>query len=418
MAGASVRAICGLAAGLLAGGWLGLGPAIGAVGQSLIGGYEAVAPALIFAILGPSLLKLLRQGYAEGAAASSPSRFALYAIYWFSGLRATVCIATALAVSAVYRLPLLGTDWHLPDWQTLSGLVQNRYLATLAGAGLTAWLLRRRDGPGIALFLSLPARIEAAGSLLTRFTPLFGFVVGVYIASLPDMLTTAIGRMHGPPLHAVAFRWFEIDTAAPGGPMAAYLTVTGLTALLCIALHAVLVALVRLRLPDFSVSRYLTDYLLRVYPPIWSTGAESLAIPANLAMLRRYGGNAPDAMRDLTSGLAATLNLNGTPICCLVLLPAICMAIGHPLSILELFGCLPAIFILCYAIPGIPGELAIFAAPIAQMLGLSGGERDLFLLLFLSWQIGLTDSFRSAGSATDAVPATLLILHGYRGRLG
>jgi hypothetical protein len=67
-----------------------------------------------------------------------------------------------------------------------------------------------------------------------------------------------------------------------------------------------------------------------------------------------------------------------------------------------------------YAIPGIPGELAIFADPLAQALGISGPERDLFLLLFLSWQIGLTDSFRSAGSATDAVPATLLLTHAYR----
>jgi Na+/H+-dicarboxylate symporter len=156
--------------------------------------------------------------------------------------------------------------------------------------------------------------------------------------------------------------------------------------------------------------------LIRVYPLIWSTGAESLAIPANLAILRRYGGGMPDALRDLTAGLVATLNLNGTLICCLVLMPAVCMAIGHPLSAAELLACLPLIFGLGYAIPGIPGELAIFADPIAQALGLSGGERDLFLLLFLSWQIGLTDSFRSAGSATDAVPATLLLTHDYRNR--
>jgi hypothetical protein len=92
------------------------------------------------------------------------------------------------------------------------------------------------------------------------------------------------------------------------------------------------------------------------------------------------------------------------------------MTIGHPLPVPSLLACLPLIFVLGYAIPGIPGELVIFGDPIAQALGISGGERDLFLLLFLSWQIGLTDAFRSAGSATDGVPATLLLNHAYRRR--
>ena len=413
MAWASVQAICGLLAGLLAGRWLGLGPAIGAVAQALIGIYETFAPALIFAILGPSLLRLLRHDQGE------MGRFTAYAVAWFSGLRLAVCLVAAMVVALVYRLPLRvdGLSSSL-DWGGPRAVLENRYLLTLIAACLTAWLLRRRHGRATDVFLSLPDRIEAAGNLLTRFTPVFGFLAGVYIVSLPDMLATAMGRIHGPALGAVAFRWFAIDTGAQGGVMAVYLAVTGLTALLCFGLHAGLVLWVWLRTPNFSVRFYLTHYLSRVYPLVWSTGAESLAIPANLATLRRYGRDLPDALRDLTSGLAATLNLNGTLICCLVLIPAVCMSIGHPLSAMELAGCLPMIFVLGYAIPGIPGELAIFGDPVAQALGLSGGERELFLLLFLSWQIGLTDSFRSAGSATDGVPATLLLTQGYRRRFG
>ena len=380
MAGASVRAIGGLLAGLSVGGWLGFGAAIGTVGQALIGVYEAIAPALIFAIFGPSLLKLLRQGRTKGLTAvpgSSPGGFTLYAIAWFSGLRAAVCIATALAATAIYRLPLLASGSHTGSGgHAMRALAESKYLATLALAGLTAWLLRHRHGRAVDCFLSLPDRVEAAGNLLTRYTPFFGFLVGIYIVSLPDMLTAAIGHSNDPALHAVAFLCFEIDTKLPGGLMTVYLAVTGLTALLCFVLHAVLISWVWLKTPDFSIRFYLSHYLLRVYPPIWSTGAESLAIPANLAMLRRYGGAVPDAVRDLTSGLASTLNLNGTPICCLVLVPAVCMVVGHPLSALDLFGCLPLIFVLGYAIPGIPGELAIFAAPVARMLGLTGGEYD------------------------------------------
>jgi hypothetical protein len=404
---ASLQALCGLAIGLLAGAHLGVGPAIGSLAQRMVGIYELGAPVLLFVILGPSMLKLLRQDRGE------PRRFTIFAVVWFSLLRLTVCLAATLAVTLLYRLPLSGPTGTVVRWGSMLTLSENRYVLSVAAACLTAWLLRHRTGRAVDLFLRLPDFVEGAGNFVTRLTPLFGFLVGVYIVSLPDMLTSAIGRIPGAALHPVSFRWFSIGA---GDVMTAYLAVTAITALLCFVLHASLLTWARLALPRFSVRGYLSGYLIRVYPLIWSTGAESLAIPANLAILRRYGGGMPDALRDLTAGLAATLNLNGTLICCLVLMPAVCMAIGHPLSAGELLACLPLIFGLGYAIPGIPGELAIFADPIAQALGLSGGERDLFLLLFLSWQIGLTDSFRSAGSATDAVPATLLLTHDYRNR--
>jgi len=403
MGWAAVQALAGLGLGLVAGHWLGLGPVIGALARQGIGIYETVAPALIFAILGPSMLNLLRNGQ------DSPNRFTLYAVGWFSALRLAVLSAAAAAAIVLYRMPLGGPAvaiWHAPS---IAALVENPYLLAMLAAAATAWLLRHRDGTAVNAFLAIPDWIEAAGNILTRFTPLFGFLMGVYIVSVPDILTAAGGSV----LQAVSFRWFEIG---PNRPMTVYLTVTSLTALLCLGLHAALVTCARLTLPGFSVKAYLSGYLLRVYPLIWSTGAESLAIPANLATLRRYGGAVPDALRDLAVGLAATLNLNGSLICCLVLIPAVCMAIGHPLSAPALLACLPLIFILGYAIPGIPGELVVFAGPIAQAIGVTGTQRDLFLLLFLSWQIGLTDSFRSAGSATDAVPATLLLTHAYKKR--
>ncbi len=409
MGSAAFQALAGFVVGLLAGHWVGpwvgLGSVIGAVAQQGIGIYETAAPVLIFAILGPSMLNLLRGGQ------GSPRHFTLYAVAWFSALRLLVLCVAAAAVIAVYRLPLSGSSISAWAGQSIGTAMENRYLLAMVAAALVAWLLRHRDGAAVRGFMAIPDWIEAAGNMLTRFTPLFGFLMGVYVVSIPEIQAAAGGSA----LHAVSFRWFDIG---PNRPMAIYLTVTGITALLCLGLHAALVIRARLTLPGFSIEAYLSGYLLRVYPLIWSTGAESLAIPANLAILRRYGGAVPDVLRDLTVGLAATLNLNGSLICALVLIPAVCMAIGHPLSAPELLACLPLIFILGYAIPGIPGELVVFADPIAQALGVTGTERDLFLLLFLSWQIGLTDSFRSAGSATDAVPATLLLTHAYKKRMG
>jgi Sodium:dicarboxylate symporter family len=402
MGWAAFQALCGLGLGLLLGAELGLGPVIGAVAQRGIGVYEVAAPVLIFAILAPSMLKLMR------GERNDPRRFTLYAVAWFSALRAVVVVVAAVAVVLIYRLPLTGasdTGWH---GAALWVPVDNRYLLTFVAAAATAWLLRHQRGWAIDAFLGLPDRIEAVGNVLTRFTGLFGMLIGIYIVSLPAVL--AVG---GPISHVVSFRWFSIG---PDRPMTLYLTVTVLTALLCCGLHAGLVTWARMSVPGFRVRDYLTGYLSRVYPLIWCTGAESLAIPANLAALRRYAGDVPDAPRDLTAGLAATLNLNGSLICALVLIPAASMAIGHPLSVVGLLPCLPLIFMLGYAIPGIPGELVIFADPIAQALGLSDPERALFVMVFLSWQIGLPDSFRSAGSATDAVPATVLLTHAYRRR--
>jgi hypothetical protein len=404
MGSAAFQALAGLILGLLAGQWAGLGPMIGAVARQGIGIYETAAPVLIFAILGPSMLNLLRGGQGR------PRHFTLYAVAWFSALRLLVLCAAAAAVIAVYRLPLNGSPAAAWRGQSIGTMAENRYLLAMLAAALTAWLLRHRDGAAVRAFMAIPDWIEASGNMLTRFTPLFGFLMGVYVVSIPGLLTAAGGSA----LHAVSFRWFDIG---PNRPMAVYLTVTGITALLCLGLHTALVIRARLTLLGFSIQAYLSGYLLRVYPLIWSTGAESLAIPVNLATLRRYGGSVPDVLRDLTVGLASTLNLNGSLICALVLIPAVCMAIGHPLSAPELLACLPLIFILGYAIPGIPGELVVFADPIAQAIGVTGTQRDLFLLLFLSWQIGLTDSFRSAGSATDAVPATLLLTHAYKKRI-
>lgn len=420
MGWASWQAIGGLVIGLLCGTEFGIGPVVGAAAQQLVGFYEIGAPVLVFAILGPSLLKLLRHERGE------LQRFPIFAVAWFSLFRLGVCVAAALAVALAYRLPLSAEAGHVVPavvassvtWRSLVPLAENRYLLTFAIACLCAWLLRNRSGMLVDFFLRMPDLIEAAGNFLTRLTALFGFLVGVYIVSLPDILLTSIHQLGSATLLPLEVGWFRIETGTARGLMASYLVVTALTALLCLALHAFLVVWARLCIRGFTVGGYLSGYLLRVYPLIWSTGAESLAVPTNLATLRRYGRGIPDTLRDLTVGLAATLNLNGSLICCLVLIPAVCAAIGHPLPVLTFFGCLPVVFMLGYAIPGIPGELVVFADPVAQALGISGGDRDLFLLLFLGWQIGLTDAFRSAGSATDAVPATLLLTDAYHRRFG
>jgi Na+/H+-dicarboxylate symporter len=415
-----VHALCGLVIGAFCAAALNLGPAIAAGAQALVRIYESLAPLLLFAILAPSLTRLLVQNV------GGLRRFSLFTVIWFSRLRLAVCAVAGGLVVLLYGLPPEVASTAPQATKPAANLLQavvtdvagNEYLLAIVASGVTAWLLRRRQGRVVTWFLRLPDLIEATGNVLTKLTGVFGVLVGAYIVTLPSFLRAAVGEIGGAELHPITLHGWQIDMAAPGGLLRAYLFVTAVTAVICISFHVILVTWSRIVIPGFRIKAYLFGYLVRVYPLIWSTGSESLAIPSNLSTLRRFGGNIPIAMRDVTVSLAATLDLNGSSICCVVLVPAVCMTIGYPLSALQFAACLPLIFLLGYGIPGIPGELVVFAGPLAQLLGLHGQQHELFLLFFLSWQIGLTDSFRSAGSATDNVPAVLLANESYRRRFG
>jgi Na+/H+-dicarboxylate symporter len=70
---------------------------------------------------------------------------------------------------------------------------------------------------------------------------------------------------------------------------------------------------------------------------------------------------------------------------------------------------IPLIFLLGYGIPGIPGELIIFAGPIAIILGLPQDVVPVFLALYVGFQIGLPDSFRTGANSTDNCVSGLIL---------
>jgi Na+/H+-dicarboxylate symporter len=76
--------------------------------------------------------------------------------------------------------------------------------------------------------------------------------------------------------------------------------------------------------------------------------------------------------------------------------------LGVQISFLQLLFSLPVIFILGYAVPGIPGELVIFAGSMGILLGIPADTLPLFLALYLTMQIGLPDSFRTGCNSTDS----------------
>ena len=52
---------------------------------------------------------------------------------------------------------------------------------------------------------------------------------------------------------------------------------------------------------------------------------------------------------------------------------------------------MPVAFLISFGIPGIPGELLLFAGPFAMDLGIPPEAIPLFLTLYLGLRIGLSD---------------------------
>ena len=62
-----------------------------------------------------------------------------------------------------------------------------------------------------------------------------------------------------------------------------------------------------------------------------------------------------------------------------------------------------------YGVPGIPGELVLFAGPMATMLGIPEAMLPVFLAVYLGIQLGLPDSFRTGNNSTDAYVQAIIV---------
>jgi len=70
---------------------------------------------------------------------------------------------------------------------------------------------------------------------------------------------------------------------------------------------------------------------------------------------------------------------------------------------------IPVVLLISYGVPGIPGELVMFAGPMATLLNLPPDIFPAFLAVYLGIQIGLPDSFRTGNNSTDDYLCSLII---------
>jgi Na+/H+-dicarboxylate symporter len=393
--------ILALVAGVLLGtASQGLSSVVNTSAETFIDWYGYGAPFLIFLVLAPVLSRIFstrRRG-----------KFGFYVLGWLSGAKVLSLVWAVLFTVAVFGLPLLpqgsisvGGALVQTSRSLLSTLTDSTFFWAIYAAVVTG-LLAVRFKPLAGLLERGVTAIEYAGQYIQPAIPLFMFAVGVYIQSIPRQLEDELGL--GSSLNAFArldFLGIHIDPNTTTGMVTAYVAGSLLVAVACFIWHFAILALAKRTSRRFSVVDYFKNYWAKAYPLLWSTSSESLATPLNLYILSKHAPWVRPTVRRVVVGAGSVLCSNGTLICAVILLGVVGGMLGLRFSLLELLLCIPVAFLISFGVPGIPGELLLFAGPLSLVLGVPSETLPLFLTLYLGLQIGLPDSFRTGNNTTN-----------------
>ena len=368
--------------------------------DAFVEGYGVGAPVLIFVVLAPVLSRILstrRRG-----------RFGVYVIAWLAGTKVLALLWAAVFTALIFGLPivssssasvgdaLLQTSKSVLNTLTVSHMFHAIYLAVVVG------LIATRIPRLAALLEKGVTAIEYLGQYTQPIIPLFMFAVGVYVQGLPSSLDEQIGLESGlTSFQEVSILGLSFDTNTATGMVSIYVMGSILVAIACFAWHFAILALAKYRADNFSIGHYFKSYWVKMYPLLWSTSSESLATPLNLYILTKHAPWVRPTVRGIVIGAGSVLCTNGTLINVMIMVALVSSIIGLELSLLELLLIIPVAFLISFGIPGIPGELILFAGPISLVLGVPPKLTPLFLALYLGLQIGLPDSFRTGANTTN-----------------
>jgi Na+/H+-dicarboxylate symporter len=198
----------------------------------------------------------------------------------------------------------------------------------------------------------------------------------------------------------------------PNNPMQmVYIYIYGslLTGLACFLWHLTLVWFAEKRVKEFTIKKYFLGYWIKNYPLLWATSSESIATPLNLYLTKKYAPWVKSSVRRFVVGVGSYMNINGTLICIYVLGGLVLKILGLNVSFVEWILTIPVVLLISYGVPGIPGELIMFAGPLATLLNLPLDIYPAFLAVYLGIQIGLPDSFRTGNNSTDDYLCSIII---------
>ena len=415
---------------LIVGVWMGtvsesISGAVDSAINGFIDGYGIVAPVVIYMILTPSLIKVF------SATGTAGKTFVARMIVWFAGTRLAALLWAVIFTTVVFDLPLISEDTISMRDAVSKALSQLGWMLTHSVyfyaiyASLVSVFVALRVKKLAVLFCAGATVIERVGGHLVLVVPFFMLGIGAYLADLPSRIGKQMGTAYaeqagemaasggisssGIELHVIDVLGISVDPTNPSGMVMAYIVGALLTGIACMIWHGALLAVAKQRVEDFSIRHYFTKYWMKVYPLLWSTSSEALATPLNLYLVERHYPGISSGIRGFTVGGGSFLGINGTVICVYTLGGLVTSILGIEVSFLQLLMSIPLIFLLGYGVPGIPGELVIFAGPLSIILGLPAEATGVFVALYVGFQIGLPDSFRTGANSTDNCVNALIL---------
>ncbi|MBF0568471.1 MAG: cation:dicarboxylase symporter family transporter [Nitrospirae bacterium] len=368
--------------------------------SSLIDCYKYASPLVIFLVLAYSLSYIFKESRGE---------FAARAILFFFKTRLIACIWAVVFTSLCLRLPLLPrafngsfSEFSGSVITLMSSLSRNAFSYAIVLAVLVSLLSNKFTS--IYKIVSVPTRlIEKFGDILFPLIPVFMFMVGVYIYSLPDEVNNIMIKEGSGAMDFHNFKVFGMSLAADsaGGLFAIYIVISMFVGVATLLWHLGFVFFVRKVVSGFSIKHYFSNYWIQMFPFLFATASESLSMPLNLALVNKHFPEINKMVRDFTVSIGSYIGINGTSICVFVMAAFVAKLVGVELSFFELLISIPIVVIIGLGVPGIPGELLLFGAPLAAFYNLPAAVATVFITIFVGLQLGLPDSFRSGVNSTD-----------------
>lgn len=379
--------------------------ALGSGVKTAISGIGAAAPYIIFFTLAPAIAGTIRAGGA--------GRFALHVNVAYM---ITTVVAGIFSVLAVWLIFFLG--FSAPATQgvgdalseifgNMGGLVFSSapFLAIQAAVGVSLLMygFTLRGVEASVTFVGSKL-VELLGDLLKILLPAILFALGVFIATGFD---EPIRRAREAGTIPEGVGW-----VGSLGAEQAY----GAAVLVMVVLLAVWVfswAWVIMRYTRLPFKRFLLDYFAEVYPYAWASASSAATIPINLERTDE-GLKVRRQVREFIIPLGATINLDGTMIGGMVTTVVAAQMVGYSPTVIDLLTILIPLTFVTVGVPGIPGGLAILAGPIiADLLPLAPGTTEIFIAIFVGFNLGLSDQFRTGVNSVDNGLLARLFEHWY-----
>lgn len=381
--------------------------------NGFIDGYGFIAPLIIFIILAPTLSRIF--------SSRESGKFGGYVLGWLAVKKLMACIFGAIITAIIFGFALFPqgsltvVDAILISLKSLGNMLLTSpyFYAVYASIIVSVVALKvKKLSNGLRHVVK---GVENAGQYFELLVPFFMLAIGAYVYALPQNIAAQTAEVSGVTLNSFSILGglLTIDPTTSSGMVWAYIAGSLLVGLACFIWHFGLLIMTKLKVARFSIKEYFSKYWIKVYPLLWATSSEALATPLNLYLTKKHAPWVHKTVRRLAVGMGSFMNINGTIICVFVLGGLVLAMLGLPVSLLELMLAVPIVFLISYGVPGIPGELVLFAGPLAVLLGVPAAVLPVFLALYIGLQIGLPDSFRTGSNSTDNFVVAILLNQTY-----